>query len=58
MRIAAEQPAASDPLGTLDMRERPLLPGGDLAIQAASGGGTTVNIRIPEAHRRIEGVTP
>ena len=45
-------------LGLLGMRERALLLGGELTIHSASGRGTTVNVRIPETPRHIEGVTP
>jgi signal transduction histidine kinase len=40
------------------MRERALLLGGEFTIHSASGRGTTVNVRIPETPRHIEGVTP
>jgi PAS domain S-box-containing protein len=38
-------------LGILGMRERALLLGGELIISGAPGEGTTVRVRIPEAHR-------
>jgi PAS domain S-box-containing protein len=50
--ISEEQLSAGRSLGILGMRERALLLGGELAISGASGKGTTVRVRIPEAHRR------
>jgi PAS domain S-box-containing protein len=45
--IAPEQLSASSSLGILGMRERALLVGGEFTISGASGGGTTVRVRIP-----------
>jgi PAS domain S-box-containing protein len=55
--IAAGQLSAGASVGILGMRERALLLGGRLIINAGPGGGTTVTVRIPEAHRDAEGVT-
>jgi signal transduction histidine kinase len=49
--IGEEQLSAGSSLGILGMRERALLLGGELAISGAPGKGTTVSVRIPEAHR-------
>jgi len=42
--------ASADSLGILGMRERALLLGGALNISGEAGKGTTVKIRIPQAH--------
>jgi signal transduction histidine kinase len=46
--IAADRLSASTSLGILGMRERALLLGGELVMNAAPGFGTTVTVRIPE----------
>ena len=49
--IGEEELASADSLGILGMRERALLLGGTLSITGESGKGTTVRLRIPQAHR-------
>jgi signal transduction histidine kinase len=49
--VSEEQLATSRSLGILGMRERALLLGGELTVSGASGEGTTVRVRIPQAHR-------
>jgi two-component system, NarL family, sensor histidine kinase UhpB len=49
--ITDEQLSAGRSLGILGMRERAMLLGGKLIIRGVSPGGTTVTVRIPEAHR-------
>jgi len=46
-----EEPSAGGHLGVLGMQERALLLGGQLTIDGVPGKGTTVRVRIPEAHR-------
>ena len=48
--IAESKLSSHGSLGILGMRERAILLGGDLTISGAPGKGTTVRIRIPEAH--------
>jgi signal transduction histidine kinase len=50
--ISEEELSAGRSLGILGMRERALLLEGELAISGASGKGTPVRVRIPEAHRK------
>jgi two-component system, NarL family, sensor histidine kinase UhpB len=45
--IAADALASPQSLGLLGMRERALLAGGEVQIQGAAGGGTTVLVTIP-----------
>jgi PAS domain S-box-containing protein len=42
-------------LGILGMRGRAILLGGELAISGLPGNGTTVRVRIPQAHRSLQG---
>jgi PAS domain S-box-containing protein len=49
--IKEDELASADSLGILGMRERTLLLGGTLTITGSPGKGTTVRIRIPQAHR-------
>jgi PAS domain S-box-containing protein len=50
--ISEEQLSDRSSLGILGMRERALLLGGELAISGAPGQGTTIRVRVPEAHRK------
>ena len=43
--------SAGTSLGTIGMRERALLLGGELIIRSAPGRGTTVTVRIPEGRK-------
>jgi signal transduction histidine kinase len=52
--IGEEQLSVGRSLGILGMRERALLLGGELIISGAPGCGTTVRVRIPEAHHNKE----
>jgi len=45
--IAQDELSASRSLGLLGMRERALLVGGEVTIQGAAGGGTSVVVTIP-----------
>ena len=49
--IPEDKLSSGESLGILGMRERALLLGGQLTISGAPGEGTTVRVRIPEAHR-------
>jgi PAS domain S-box-containing protein len=49
--IPEDKLSNDESLGILGMRERALLLGGELTIGGAPGEGTTVRVRIPEAHR-------
>ncbi|HTG61738.1 MAG TPA: PAS domain S-box protein [Terriglobia bacterium] len=49
--IPEDKLSNGESLGILGMRERALLLGGELTISGAPGEGTTVRLRIPEAHR-------
>jgi len=49
--------STANSLGILGMRERALLLGGELTIDAAPGEGTTVRVRIPEAWRKTAGTS-
>jgi PAS domain S-box-containing protein len=49
--IPEDKLSSGESLGILGMRERALLLGGELTISGAPGQGTTVRVRIPEAHR-------
>ena len=49
--IGEEQVSAGGSLGILGMRERAALLGGEFGIIGAPEKGTTVRVRIPEAHR-------
>jgi PAS domain S-box-containing protein len=55
--ITEEQVSAGGSLGILGMRERALLLGGDLAIRGAPRKGTTVEVRLPQAHSKPAGGT-
>jgi PAS domain S-box-containing protein len=56
--IPEEKLSNSASLGILGMRERAVLLGGELTISGAPGKGTTLRVRIPEAHRTDRGVQP
>ncbi len=49
--ITENQLSSRKSLGILGMRERAMLLGGALTISSPPGDGTTVKVRIPEAHR-------
>jgi PAS domain S-box-containing protein len=49
--IPEDKLSDGESLGILGMRERATLLGGDLTISSPAGNGTTVRVRIPEAHR-------
>jgi len=49
--IPEDKLSSGESLGILGMRERALLLEGQLTISGAPGEGTTVRVRIPEAHR-------
>ena len=49
--IGEDELVSANSLGILGMRERALLLGGTLTITGELGKGTTVRLRIPEAHR-------
>jgi two-component system, NarL family, sensor histidine kinase UhpB len=51
--IAAGALASPGSLGLLGMRERALLAGGEVRIQGAAGGGTTVLVTIPVQERAV-----
>ncbi len=48
--IPEEKLSNGSSLGILGMRERAVLLGGELTISGAPGKGTTLRVRIPEAH--------
>jgi len=55
--ITEEQVAAGGSLGILGMRERASLLGGELTIRGAPRKGTTVKVRLPQAHSKQAGGT-